>query len=119
MGRQSAQAKVDWLKARRDYHRSMVEVAELHWTSAQRLYELEKARLAVEAELAYTASLEQLPPDDARRELALAGRGMVRYRSHRFREAASRAASSARRPWPSGRASWPAWSAPACPSSGR
>ncbi|HLL84165.1 MAG TPA: hypothetical protein VK420_15990, partial [Longimicrobium sp.] len=45
------------------------------------------AHRAVEAELGYSAALEQLAPDDARRERALAGRGMARYRSHRFREA--------------------------------
>jgi hypothetical protein len=45
MGRRAAEAKLTWLKARRAYHRSMIEVAELHGTSAQRRYELEKARL--------------------------------------------------------------------------
>jgi len=39
-------AKLNWLQHRRDYHRTLVEVAELHGTDAERRYELEKARLA-------------------------------------------------------------------------
>jgi hypothetical protein len=39
-------AKLGWLEHRRDYHRTLVEVAGLHGTAAQRRYELEKARLA-------------------------------------------------------------------------
>jgi len=42
----ASEAKLKWLQHRRDYHRMMVEVAELHGTSAERRYELEKARLA-------------------------------------------------------------------------
>jgi hypothetical protein len=45
MGRRAGEAKLNWLKARHDYHRSMIEVSGLHWTAAQRRYELEKARL--------------------------------------------------------------------------
>lgn len=39
-------AKLRWLQKRRDYHRMLIEVAELHGTAAERRYELEKARLA-------------------------------------------------------------------------
>lgn len=39
-------AKLSWLQHRRDYHRTLVEVSELHGTAAERRYELEKARLA-------------------------------------------------------------------------
>jgi hypothetical protein len=42
----TSDAKLSWLKQRRDYHRTLIEVAELHGTSAERRYELEKARLA-------------------------------------------------------------------------
>lgn len=39
------QVKLDWLQRRRDYHRTLVDVADLHGTAAERRYELEKARL--------------------------------------------------------------------------
>jgi hypothetical protein len=39
-------AKLSWLQHRLDYNRTLVEVAELHGTAAERRYELEKARLA-------------------------------------------------------------------------
>lgn len=42
----TGEAKINWLKHRRDYHRMLVEVAERHGTAAERRYELEKARLA-------------------------------------------------------------------------
>jgi chromosome segregation ATPase len=41
----TSEAKLKWLQHRRDYHRILVEVAELHGTYAERRYELEKARL--------------------------------------------------------------------------
>jgi hypothetical protein len=44
--KKTSEAKLSWLRHRRDYHRMLVEVAELHGVSAQRRYELEKARLA-------------------------------------------------------------------------
>lgn len=47
-----------------------------------------QAYLDVEAEQAYTTALELLPLEEgARRQRALAGRGRVRERSHRYREA--------------------------------
>jgi hypothetical protein len=39
-------SKLTWLQHRRDFHRTLVEVATLHGTAAERRYELEKARLA-------------------------------------------------------------------------
>jgi hypothetical protein len=39
-------AKLDWLQRRLDYHRKLVEVADLHGIAAERRHELEKARLA-------------------------------------------------------------------------
>jgi hypothetical protein len=39
-------AKLKWLEQRREYHRTLVELADLHGTAAERRYELEKARLA-------------------------------------------------------------------------
>lgn len=44
--KKTSEAKLKGLQHRRDYHRMLVEVAELHGTSAERRYELEKARLA-------------------------------------------------------------------------
>lgn len=43
--RSSSEAKVQWLKSRRDHSRTVVQAAELRKTAAQRDYELEKARL--------------------------------------------------------------------------
>lgn len=42
----TSEAKLSWLQSRRDYHRAMIEVADLHTTAAEHRYELEKARLA-------------------------------------------------------------------------
>lgn len=41
-----SEAKLSWLRHRRDQHRMMIEVAELHGAAAEHRYELEKARLA-------------------------------------------------------------------------
>jgi len=46
LDRRTGEAKLNWLKGRRDFHRTLVQVAELHQTAAERRYELEKARLA-------------------------------------------------------------------------
>lgn len=44
-GKRTSEAKVNWLKARRDFDRAMVDVAEAHGRAAARRVELEKARL--------------------------------------------------------------------------
>lgn len=41
-----SEAKINWLRSRRDYHQHLVEVAQLHRTAAEQRKELEKARLA-------------------------------------------------------------------------
>lgn len=41
-----SEAKLSWLQHRRNYHRTLVEVAGLHGTAAEHRYQLEKARLA-------------------------------------------------------------------------
>jgi len=46
LGRDVADAKVDWLKKRRKGHQAVLEVAEAHQAAAAARYEQEKARLA-------------------------------------------------------------------------